>query len=121
VHPLAGVEGGLHLKVGGEPRTLVERASVWVCGDFKPDEPFRFGNIDYVDDELPPDASPHPIWIDEDIFHLDDVTCHQPGGEPDDSSFGMEGDPCTPLCHTAVSEHEISWMRQEVISVSPIR
>jgi hypothetical protein len=33
----------------------------------------------------------------------------------------MEGDPCTPLCHTAVSEHEISWMRQEVISVSTIR
>jgi len=51
VHPLAGVEGGLDLVVGGEPGALVKRLSVWVCRDFEPLKSLSSGNIDDVGDE----------------------------------------------------------------------
>ncbi len=120
VHPLTRVEGCLHLIVGREPCTFVKRTSVRVCRDFKPGKPFLLSNFDHVDDERPPDASPHPIWIDEEIFHLDDLTAHQPGGEPDDSCFGSDSDPCAPRCDTVVSEHEMLRVRYEMTSVSAI-
>ena len=121
MHPLAGVEGSLHLVVGNEARTLVERLGVRVCGDFDPVKALLSGKSDDIYYQFPSNSTPHPIGIYEEVFHLDRTIAHEPRGEPDDSGVGFHSDPRPPLGDALVGKQQMFRVRQEVIPVALIR
>jgi hypothetical protein len=84
-----------------------------IRGHLNPPEPAPACDRDHVQHQGPPDPTPHPLGLDEQILDLEGVPAAEPASEADDLTLRDRG-PRPPLSHRETRKLQHPGMRQQV-------